>query len=54
MYFLARALDGDLEAFAEQYEPIPERRAGNEDEGIEQLLGDLRQAEHAVVGTARV
>lgn len=45
MYFLARALDGDLKGFAERYEPIPERAEKASNDGLEQLFRDLEAAE---------
>ena len=47
MYFLARALDGDLEGFAERYEPLPKRAEESSDEGVEMLFRELEAAEHA-------
>lgn len=45
MYFLARAMDGDLDAFAEQYEPLPERDEALEEDGVEGLFRELQRHE---------
>ena len=45
MYFLARALDGDLEGFAAQYEPKPERSEESEEDEVNGLFRELRRHE---------
>ena len=45
MYFLARALDGDLRGFAERYEPVPERVKNLREDGVGEMFRELQSLE---------